>query len=270
MTPVIVAGTWRDGQPDLVDTTMELPEVFREQGFLTVHELAEGLVNMDSDEQTQALALIAASGERRLVAPVVRFARLFAQGADWLPVFDTVHQLGGKLALRTLCRWSRERSDPWHRLGLVHKLSNMEDPEFLILRTLRQIAGDGKEYPEIRGHALEGLGYRQSVLDRRGVRYQRTAEVVRKCLESKHADVRFWASFAAGQARDKKALRALRRLRSDKAQARGFWTVGEEARDAVNLIKGLIEEAPERETTPPTRPVSWERQVVKKSWKKRI
>ena len=247
---------------------MELPEFFQDQGFVTVHELAQGLVNMNNDEQAQALELIAESGDRRLVAPVVRFARLFVEGSDWLPVFDTVHKLGGKLALRTLCRWSRERSDPWHRVRLVHRLGNMEDQEFLILRTLRQIAGNGREYPEIRGHALEGLGYRQSALDRRGVRYQRTAEVVRKCLESKHTDVRFWACFAAGQGRDKKALRALRRLRTDKARARGFWTVGEEARDAVNLIKGLIDEAPERETTPPSRPVSWERQTVQKKFRK--
>lgn len=238
---------------------MELPEFFREQGFLTLHELAEGLVNMNADDQARALELIAESGERRLVPPVVRFARLFAEGGQWIPIFDTVQKLGGKLALRTLCRWSREQENPWHRVGLVHRLTNIEDREFLILRTLRQIAADGKEYPEIRGHALEGLGYRQSTLDRRGVRYQRTAEVVRKCLGSKHADVRFWACFAAGQARDKKALRVLRRLRTDKSTARGFWAVGEEARDAINLIKGLIEEAPDRETSAPDRPVSWER-----------
>lgn len=238
---------------------MEIPDRFLEQGFLNLGELALGLVNLDAREQHEVLSLIRVSGDRRLVPAVVKYADLFAQGEQWGPVYDALCELGGKLATSSLCRWSRRHSDPWHRLGLVHKLSVMEDERFEILRTLRHIAADRAEYPEIRGHALEGLGYRQVTLDRRGVRFQKTAEVIRDCLVDSEPDVRFWACFAAGQGKDTAALSRLRRLRVDKSRARGFWTVGEEARDAIGLIKGLIEEAPDRENTEVTEPVSWER-----------
>lgn len=76
-------------------------------------------------------------------------------------------------------------------------------------------------------------------------RYDETGQVLINQLHDPAPEVRFWAAFAVGSLRYRPALPALEQLaRTDTAYFGGWWTVGEEASDAMDRIEGR--EPPER------------------------
>ena len=107
----------------------------------------------------------------------------------------------------------------------------------------------GHAPPNLRGVMAEGLGnvfsgcfggqgYQEST-------YDETGQVLIGLLHDLAPEVRFWVAFALGSLRYRPALPELRRLAStDTAWFGGWWTVGEEASDAIDRIEGR--EPPER------------------------
>jgi HEAT repeat protein len=76
-------------------------------------------------------------------------------------------------------------------------------------------------------------------------RYDEAGQVLIGLLDDPSPEVRFWAAFATGSLRYHPALPALKQLaRTDTAWFGGWWTVGEEASDAMDRIEGR--EPPER------------------------
>ena len=70
-------------------------------------------------------------------------------------------------------------------------------------------------------------------------RYDETGQVLMGLLHDPAPEVRFWAAFAVGSLRSRPALPALEQLaRTDTAWFGGWWTVGEEASDAMDRIEG--------------------------------
>jgi HEAT repeat protein len=70
-------------------------------------------------------------------------------------------------------------------------------------------------------------------------RYDETGQVLIGLLHDPAPEVRFWAAFAVGSLRYRPALPALKQLAStDTAWFGGWWTVGEEASDAIDRIEG--------------------------------
>jgi hypothetical protein len=110
------------------------------------------------------------------------------------------------------------------------------------LRALLNIIGDESEHPAVRAQALEGLGVQMPT-----VRHKLWAEVERAVLgglSNEAVEVRFWACYAAGSLRMKRALPHLSGMaRRDSAVCPRWWRVSEEAADAVEWIHGRETEA---------------------------
>jgi HEAT repeat protein len=95
----------------------------------------------------------------------------------------------------------------------------------------------------VRGVMAEGLGNMfGGCFGRPGgqaSRYDETGQVLLGLLHDPSPEVRFWAAFAIGSLQYRPALPALKQLaRADTAWFGGWWTVGEEASDAMDRIEG--------------------------------
>jgi HEAT repeat protein len=105
-------------------------------------------------------------------------------------------------------------------------------------------AANPAEAPSVRAQALEGLGNQLSQMEALNL-YQAAVTVMIEALDDAEAEIRFWACFAVGALGIKAALPKLERLaQNDHAIAQGWWSVGEEAEDAITLMHG--EEPPFR------------------------
>jgi HEAT repeat protein len=101
----------------------------------------------------------------------------------------------------------------------------------------------------VRGVVAEGLGNMFGGCfggpGNQKARYDEAGQVLIVLLHDSAPEVRFWAAFAAGSLRYLAALPALKQLaRTDIAYFGGWWTVGEEASDAIDRMEGR--EPPER------------------------
>lgn len=95
------------------------------------------------------------------------------------------------------------------------------------------------EYPEIRGQAAEGLANALCSSPRHFAWFRRAEAALIQALDDPFVQVRFWSSFALGSARSRRAVPKLRELAaSDQAMLPGWWTVAEEAQDALLRIGG--------------------------------
>lgn len=95
------------------------------------------------------------------------------------------------------------------------------------------------ESPKVRAQALETLG--MSSTARKSYHKSRAAveRTVINALANEHAEVRFWACYAAGQLKIENALPKLRELVADDTEDWGqWWLISEEAADAVDCIHG--------------------------------
>jgi len=105
------------------------------------------------------------------------------------------------------------------------------------LEALLHIFNDVTEHAAVRGEAIEGFGI-QALTKRRKV-WPRIEKAILQGLEDESVEVRFWACYAAGTLRMKRALPRLQQLaRDDSAFYPNWWCVSEEAADAIELILG--------------------------------
>ena len=107
-----------------------------------------------------------------------------------------------------------------------------------------EVLQNQEETAGLRGQAAEGLAYLFGPCagarhDRRQRVYRVAGQKLVVTLSDPSAEVRFWSAFALGSMRYRAALPALQKLaRTDKEMFSNWWTVGEEAADAVDSIKG--------------------------------
>ena len=111
------------------------------------------------------------------------------------------------------------------------------------------VLSDVNESPSLRAQAAEGLAeiYEMYVREHGRTRqYRRTGELLIQILRDPAPEVRFWTCFALGKMHYRQALRALNTLANiDLATHGPWWSIGEEAADAIDWIKGRP--SPERE-----------------------
>lgn len=95
------------------------------------------------------------------------------------------------------------------------------------------------EYPEIRAQAAEGLANALDCCSPRFAWFRRAETALIEALDDPSVQVRWWSSFALGVARSKKAVPRLSELAvGDHTMLPGWWTVAEEAEDALSNIAG--------------------------------
>lgn len=104
---------------------------------------------------------------------------------------------------------------------------------------LIEVLQKSEEYPEIRAQAAEGLANALDCCSARFAWYRRAESSLIEALDDSAVQVRWWSSFALGVARSKKAISQLRKLAAgDHTMLPGWWTVAEEAEDALSNIAG--------------------------------
>lgn len=105
------------------------------------------------------------------------------------------------------------------------------------LQALLHISSDRNETPSVRGQALEGLGIQRPTT--RHKLWRDVEMAVLDGLRDEAVEVRFWACYAAGTLRMRRALPELRKLaQNDQAICPKWWRVSEEAADAIEWIHG--------------------------------
>ncbi len=127
----------------------------------------------------------------------------------------------------------------------------LTDPRYgeAIAGAFMRLLGNPVATPRVRGVAAEGLGnLLGACFGTRTLPTQATTRA-RQCLEASLRDpepeVRFWSAFALGAFGDRAALPALRSVANqDEGRFGNWWTVGEEASDAIDRIEGR--EPPDR------------------------
>ena len=108
---------------------------------------------------------------------------------------------------------------------------------------LLQIAGDRRQPETLRGQAFEGIAYHiaSHSPSRRHHLWPHSLEVIRARLADASGHVVFWACFAAGDLCNRELLPALEYLRdNDKRIEPGWWSIADEASDAISAIHGLL------------------------------
>jgi hypothetical protein len=125
------------------------------------------------------------------------------------------------------------------REAAAYALSWMSRPRHdEIYPALLRIAGDPRQPETLRGQAFEGIAYHQP--SRRHQLWPRSMEVIRAGLADASGHVVFWACFAAGHLFAREMLPSLERLRdTDKRVEPGWWSIAEEASDAISAIHGI-------------------------------
>lgn len=177
------------------------------------------------------------------------------EGGDYTLFHALFHQDGGWPVFKTFKRLMREHPSPQVRYEAVYALQ-AHSLKRAAVETLLDAAEDRSEYPEIRGQALETLA---GALLYQGPRRHRVVRRVLALLKDPQAEVRFWAIYALWHMRARVALPALERMTEDPSRPRLYWTVGQEARDAIAALRDG-QAPPERPIDPEYVPFSWERE----------
>ena len=102
---------------------------------------------------------------------------------------------------------------------------------------LLDIVDDSTRPDRIRGQAAEGVGDLLELTKQSTLRRTATLRLT-KHLADASPEVRFWAAFSLGKLRARSARTALAGLVGDEATLPGWWSVGKEAADALDMIAG--------------------------------
>ncbi|MDG2615975.1 hypothetical protein P7L53_06920 [Thermoleptolyngbya sichuanensis XZ-Cy5] len=203
-----------------------------------------GWINtLDLDKAMTACWLLGKIGDDQdadAIADVLAGQRseLWVQAAASLSSIMTQRHLGPLLSIL------ETSFDPAQRESVVYALSFQSDSKITpqVIRVLTDVATHRGEAPSVRAQALEGLGNQlsQELLTLHQellTLYQEAVNAILTALDDSEAVIRFWACFAAGCLKSKEALSKLQFLaQNDKTFVDGWWTVSQEAEDAIALI----------------------------------
>jgi HEAT repeat protein len=194
--------------------------------------------NLDLDKAIAACWLLGKIGDDQdadaLISVVAGQRReLWMQAAVSLSPIMTQRHLSPLLSIL------EASSDPAQRESVVYALAFQSDSQITpqVIRVLTEVTVDQGETPSVRAQALEGLGNQlsQELL----TLHQEAVNAIVAALDDSEATIRFWACFAAGKLKIEEALSKLQLLaQNDKTLVEGWWTVSEEAEDAITLLNG--------------------------------
>jgi HEAT repeat protein len=169
----------------------------------------------------------------------------------WMPAAVAISQLESKRTIRALIQLMLDPSrSARQRQAVAYALSftwgGLADERYMTStgEAFIRILQNQHESPGLRGQVAEGLAYLHgpcagAARDRRRRAYREAGQILITSLGDPSAEVRFWSAFALGSMRYRMALPMLRKVaRTDKGRFGNWWTVGEEAADAVACING--------------------------------
>lgn len=195
---------------------------------------------LDIEKAKTACWLVGRVGDDRDADALVTI--LLGQRSElWMPAATSLNVIGTEKHVTPLLSLLANCPEIERQIGVVYALSSiaMRCPErqaVEVQRKLVEVAANPTLAASVRGYALEGLtGINRELYPEL---YQRTVTVILHALDDGEAEVRFWACFAVAGLKIREALDKLRLLQTDRAIVPGWWSVGEEAEDAITLLNG--------------------------------
>ncbi len=210
---------------------------FEQHQILTHAQLAAKIETLPAKLRREGVFVLQGVGRKSDAPLLIRMIKKDRSLRVRVSVADALGRISGVRANKALETAVMNPANPDRlRWGCLHQLT-LETPEQQI-GLFTDIAADPNEHPMIRGQAAEGIAYNGGG-DRRRVIFKRAEEEMLKCLEDPHGEVRFWAMFALGRMKSRKALPKLKQLaRTDKFVGTMRWRNSEEAKDAIEIIHG--------------------------------
>lgn len=142
-------------------------------------------------------------------------------------------------------RWVRERAA--YVLSFCYPVS--PDSNEWVSKALLALYRNEGEHPRVRAQAAEGLANTMTMERRWKPLYRPAVSALLVGLKDESPQVRFWSVFALWQMRAREALPELERLAAtDNALCPGWWTIAEEASDAIASLTNKAEGRPDRFT----------------------
>lgn len=194
--------------------------------------------NLDLDKAITACWLLGKIGDDRDADALIGVLaghrpELWMQAATSLSSIMTQRHLSSLLSIL------ETSSDPAQRESVVYALAFQSDSQITpqVIRVLTEVAINQVEAPSVRAQALEGLANHLS--QESLTLHQEAVGAIVAALDDSEAAIRFWACFAAGSLKIEEALSKLQLLaQKDKTLVEGWWSVSEEAEDAITLLNG--------------------------------
>lgn len=200
----------------------------------------------------EAIWLLGRVGGKRHSGPLVRVLggardELWMASAVALTLLESRRPTGRLLGLLATALTGEQRFAVVYALALTG--CALRDPR--VRPALLRVLGDAGEAPRVRGIAAEGLGNLHGscfgVGAERDAAFEATGALLTAMLSDPAPEVRFWSAFALGSLGYRAALPRLRAVAAaDAGWFANWWTVGEEASDAVDRIEGRA--PPDRST----------------------
>ena len=108
------------------------------------------------------------------------------------------------------------------------------------LESLLDVLRDDGRPAEVRGQVAEAAAQQLEFSDATDPLRRAAEATLIALLDDDSAAVRFWSAFALGTLKTSSALPRLQALTGDDAVVPRWWTVGEEAADAIEWIEGRV------------------------------
>jgi HEAT repeat protein len=234
--------------PQIVDALQQL-------GVTQTDELIPLLQSTDENTATRACWALGLTRQKRYATALLKVLRAEHQ-ALWQGAANGLSLLDNKRVIQPLIqimldtsRLTAQREAAAY--ALAFSWDGLGDPRYAphSSQAFTTVLGNGHEPACLRGQVAEGLAYLYGpcvgVRDRRRRAYRHAGQLLTAALKDPAPEVRFWSAFALGSMGYRPALPALRHLAgNDQGRFGRWWSVGEEASDAVDRMEGCL--PPER------------------------
>jgi hypothetical protein len=108
------------------------------------------------------------------------------------------------------------------------------------LQSLLEVLAGGSRRAEVRGQVAEAVAEQLEFADETDPLRRAAEAALMDLLDDENPIVRFWGAFGLGKLKTRTALPLLHALTSDDTPVPRWWTVGQEAADAIEWIEGRV------------------------------
>ncbi|MCH7711830.1 MAG: HEAT repeat domain-containing protein [Proteobacteria bacterium] len=210
-----------------------------ESGVSSCDDLIAAMDSMGAEERSTAAWLMGRLGTKRHARGLLKYLQSDDRALGTAAA-TSISVIGGKAVVRPLLDIMRKGARADYREAAGYALSFLMAYGYSrpVLEAYLDVLNDENEAPAVRAQVCEGLNYIDWG-DRRRRLARRVIASLLRALGDASPEVRFWACFAIGKYGVRRALPALKALaEKDKTLVPGWWTVGEEAADAITTING--------------------------------
>ncbi|OGX05565.1 MAG: hypothetical protein A3G87_00345 [Omnitrophica bacterium RIFCSPLOWO2_12_FULL_50_11] len=156
----------------------------------------------------------------------------------WMEAGSALATLANRETLKPLLHTFLNGAHTKQRTAAAYALSSLPW-DYRLHRGFIEVLKNSEDSPMVRAQVAETLGSLYRFSQRSSRFYTEAVSVLIESLRDKSPEVRFWSAYALGSMRERRALPKLRKLaQSDKAICPGWWAIKDEAKAAIQVIRG--------------------------------